>query len=266
VKRLVVPAIGLIAASLSCGNDGQNLCPHGCDLPGSTIVKFQFNHYPEWGFDSDSCGDFGLGLMVHVEVVKTDDPSIVETQDTPCSNGQVTFLGLDLGTYNVSVTPLDASGTTLVKAPATGTVPAAVDNTNSTVSINVPWDSWTAAYTGNFLYTLTFDKKMCAAATPPITTQYLTLSRDGVPLSVMTHNGMQTVNGTDPKPCQTVFDYIEQLPFGPIQFKVVGQDATNVMRFQKTFDTFVGVGKFNPTLAYDVPPDAPPDAPPDSPP
>jgi hypothetical protein len=40
---------------------------------------------------------------------------------------------------------------------------------------------------------------------------------------------------------------------GPATFKVTGKDAAGLMKFEKEFETFIGVGKNNPTLTFDVP-------------
>nr|HEX4316928.1 hypothetical protein [Kofleriaceae bacterium] len=259
--------LALASLSLSCSDGTPNPCPNGCDVGGATVVKYTLNAYPELGFDSDTCNDFGTGVQMHVVVTKTDDATVTSTQDIDCGNGQATFSALAQGTYNVEITPMDAGGNPLTSGPAKGTVPAAPLNGRSEVTVNVTYDLWTNSYTGKYLFQLTWGGQPCATATPPITTQLLTLSRMGTPLAVMTHNGMQNVNGTDPKACESAFDYIDNLPFGPITLAVVGKDVGNVVRYQKSFDSFVGVGTFNPTLAYDLPPpDAPPpDAAPDAP-
>jgi hypothetical protein len=264
MARMKIALLLPVALALSCGDDGQNLCPHGCDVGGSTVVKYTLNAYPDLGFQSDSCSDFGLGLKVHVSVVKTDDATVLDAQDVDCSGGQATFSALDPGTYNVEVTVQDSGGNQLLKAPATAMVPAAVENGRSEVTVNVTYDLWTQAYAGTFLFQLAWGGQKCADAIPPVATQLLTLSRMGTPLAVMSHDAMQAMDGSDPKPCESMFDYVENLPFGPISLAIIGKDVGGAVRYQKQFDTFVGVGTFNPTITYDLPlPDAPP--PPDAP-
>ncbi|MBA3541287.1 MAG: hypothetical protein H0T79_16870 [Deltaproteobacteria bacterium] len=270
VRVSVLAGGAACVALLSCGDDAVDPCPNGCTLEGTTVVKWRFNEYPEWKFTNDTCNEVGA-VMVTVVATKTDDATVTETVEARCSDGQGVFIGLPDGTYDVSVMPLGEDGGSLVKAAVVGTVPAAVPGATTDVTINVPYTAWTMAYTGNFLYELRWGGKPCAMATPPVVTQVLTLTINGQPVAGMTHGG-QKLDGSDPKPCATQFDYIEGLPFGPATFKIVGRDSGNAVRFDRQFDTFVGVGKFNPTIQYDMPPpdaalDAPPlDAPPDAPP
>ncbi|MCX5743781.1 MAG: hypothetical protein NT062_14915 [Proteobacteria bacterium] len=258
-------------ASLSCGDDGNGCTGSACNLKGTTTVKWTFNHYPEWKFDDDSCNEIGAET-VRVVAKPTDDPNnpdAVVTQEAKCNDKQVVLLGLDPGTFDVTVTPIDVNGFTLVKEPATGTVPSGTAGKNTEVTINVPYTAWQRAYTGTFLFQLKWGGQPCTTATPPVTTQVLTMMIGGQPVTKPTHAG-QRVDGTDPQPCATTFDYIELLPFGPATFAIVGKDAGGVVRFQQQYDSFVGVGTFNPTINYDLPlpdagvPDAPPDAPPDA--
>ncbi len=70
-----VLALVFRALAVSCGADGPPVCPTGnCTLPGSTVVKFKFNNYPDVGFDRDTCSQLSVA-MVRVEVVGSEDPS-----------------------------------------------------------------------------------------------------------------------------------------------------------------------------------------------
>lgn len=251
---------------LSCGGMDP-VCPTGnCNLPGSTVVKWQFNHYPEWKFDSDACSDV-QAFTVHVDVTEVGNPANIATLEKSCSEGQLTFLGLPPGMYDVSLTPIDVNGAPLTHTVAMGQVLAGTSGANTEVTINVPYTSWNGPYTGTFLFRLSWGGMSCAMAVPPVTTQNLKLTVVGGVTAAMTDMG-QRMDGTDDKPCRPLTEqfaqFVEGLPFGPASIVVVGKDAGGV-KFTHQFDTFIGASKFNPTFTFDdPPPDAPPDAPPDT--
>jgi hypothetical protein len=255
--------MALGALALSCGDDGPPVCPTGdCTLPGSTVVKWKFNHFPMLGFDSDACSDLGV-ITVRVEA---DDASgaPVDMMEKSCGEGQLTFLGLAQGNYKFTVTPLDADGNSLVTAPVAAMGAAAAPGTSAEISVDVNHPAWKMAYTGQLLFRLKWGGMTCASAMPPVVTQVVTLTAGGTVRTEQTsidNVPFQKLDGTDPKPCRAFTDPFPQnvagLPFGPATLVVVGKDASGVAAFQHSFDTFIGAGVFNPTLTYDTPlPDA----------
>jgi hypothetical protein len=272
-RRGMVAMAGAVALQLlSCGGDDPvDPCPTGsCDLPGSTIVKWRFDEYPEWKFQGDTCIDMDV-FTVRVEVANAADPTITDSHDAQCGEGQATFLGLPEGTYNVAVTPLDFDGNPVVRAPGTGQVMAGVTGMNTETVVNVPYTAWLGTFTGTFLFRLSWGGKSCDALAPPVATQTLTLTAGGAVVAKLSDGG-QRMDGTDPRPCRPFTEqfaqYVEMLPFGPATLLVVGKTGAET-RFQHQFDTFVGAGKNNPTITFDLAPmdagvDAPPDAPPDA--
>jgi hypothetical protein len=266
--RAVAPlAFGALVAgglAVSCGDDGTNPCPTGsCDLPGSTIVKWRFNHFPMLGFDSDACSDLGV-VMVRVEL--TDGAGTpTDMVEKVCSEGQATFLGLPGGTYTAKVTPLDADGNALVTAPVSAMVMAAANNTTLDTTVDVNHPAWSKAYTGQLLWRLKWGGQSCAMATPPVVSQTLTLTAGGVvrtESASIDNTVYQKLDGTESKPCVPLTSQFPMnvmgLPWGPATMLVVGYDGATppVEVFRKSFDTFIGAGVFNPTFQYDVP--APP--------
>jgi hypothetical protein len=270
---------GLAALQLlSCGGDDGgpvDPCPTGdCTLPGSTIVKFLFDSYPEWSFVGDTCIDMNA-FTVRGTAVNVADRSIVETKDVQCGEQQVTFLGLPAGTYDIAITPLDFDGNALVSAPGLGQTAAAEPGGRIEATVNVPYTAWIGAgsFTGTLLFRLKWGGASCELAAPAVATQTLELTAGGAVVARTTDSG-QRIDGTDPQPCRPLSEpfaqFVESLPFGPASLYVVGRDADGMARFERRFDTFVGVGKNNPTVTYDVPPpdaaidagiDAMPDAP-----
>lgn len=245
----------------ACADDAPPVCPTGdCNLPGSTIVKWKFNNYPQWKFDSDACSDVGA-ITVRVEMTQVEDPSITDFADKGCGEGQATFIDLPPGTYRVNVLPLDVDGTVLVTAGVAGEVLAGTSGANTEVTVNVPYTAWTQRYTGQFLYRLSWGgpTMSCATATPPVVRQNLTLTAGGQVVTIRNDRG-DKLDGSMDYPCWALTEMFPQsvmgLPFGPATLVVVGEDQQNNVVYRTTFDTFIGAGVFNPTLSFDVQPGA----------
>ena len=255
MKAIVVAASLLLA--VACGGDDSQCAnpslPH-CGLTGHTVVKWQFDHYPEWLFPFDSCVDFMVN-KVHVDA-KGPDGTVTSISDD-CGAGQVTFDGLTEGAdYTMYVAPTDFSGGDLISFPASGTITAGSFGADTMTTINVPWTAWIGTFTGTFLFRLTWGGVTCAAAPMPVIKQVLTLTVNGVPVTAMTDTGHH-MDGVDSEPCRAFDENFPQsalqVPFGPAQLKVEGRDASDAVLYTHTFDTFVGAGITNPTITYDVP-------------
>ena len=269
-SRFAVAGVVLLVATggltLSCGDDGPPVCPTGnCTLPGSTVVKFKFNNYPDIGFDSDTCSELQVA-MVRVEVAGLDS-EFGDLREVQCSEGQATFIDLPVQNYAVAVTPLDAGGNSLIKANAEGRgmVAAAGPGNRTEVSVNVQFESWANTYTGQFLFKLSWNGMSCdpnaTLVTPQIVTQHrLTLTVQGVVVSQMTMNPAgQTLDGTTDFECvpSTAMPItVMSVPWGPATLHVIGKNDADDVLGDHTFDTFIGAGMFNPTLTFDTPPDA----------
>ncbi|HEU0034568.1 MAG TPA: hypothetical protein VFQ53_28285 [Kofleriaceae bacterium] len=258
-------AAGVATQLLSCGGSEEEppVCPTGdCNLPGVTVVKYRFDHYPEWLFESDTCLDLGV-VTVHADATGIDDTTQVMAKDVACGQGQVSFVGLAPGNYSVALTPLDGAGNPIVKAPLVGQTTAGAANETTEITIDVPYESWTATYTGTFLFRLAWAGLSCDEAAPPVRMQQLTLEAGGQVVTTMTDTG-QKLDGSDPRPCRPLTEqfaqYAEALPFGPARLRVVGYDATGAVKYDHQFETFVGAAKNNPTIMFDVPAPPPPDA------
>jgi hypothetical protein len=247
VKKLFL--LGLIAA---CGTDDP--CDEiDCELKGRTVIKWTFNAYPERGFPMDSCVDFGVNK---VEVNVVDSTGFATTLREDCGVAQATFSGLAFGDYDVYLNPLDAAGAPILAAPIAGRVTAGTVQQPTDVTVNVPWDAWPGAHTGTFLFRISWGGLSCESVIPEIKNQVLTLTVNGVVQDVVTDDG-QMLNGADKKPCKMLSANFPQsalgVPFGPATLLIEGYDATDMMKFSKQFDTFVGAGITNPTLTFDVP-------------
>lgn len=246
------PAVLAFVLLAACGGTDEPECPtDDCSIPGSTVVKWRFNEYPEWGFLADTCIDIGVA-SVRVEAVNQADPMQYYSVDKQCGEGQATLLRLPEGMYDVVVTPLDSVGNPLVAAGARGTVMAGVPGIPTEAVVNVPYTAWTGSYTGTFLFQLKWGGMPCDTAA--VTTQTLRLMIKGQPSDKLVDNG-QKLDGTDDKPCRSeqFAQFVEGLPMGPVMFKITGKDAGGLMKFEKEFETFIGIGKNNPTLTFDVP-------------
>lgn len=257
MKTLRVVAIGGIGLLqlLSCGGDPP-ICPTGdCTLPGSTIIKWTFDHYPDWGFSSDTCIDMGAD-RVSVTATLASDPTVTTTMEAPCGEQQVVFVGLTDGTYSVAVTPVDVNGAPIVKAAIGAQLPAGTSEHSSDVTVNIPWDAWSAPPPdGTFLFRIQWGGASCETAMPSVKTQTLKLMSRGAVVQKLTDKN-QKVDGTDPQACRMLGEpfaqYVEGVPFGPATITITGKDGAGDTRFERTFDTFVGATKNNPTLMFDV--------------
>lgn len=249
----------LLGSSLvACGGGmDEPECPtDDCSIPGSTVVKWRFHEYPQWGFLADTCLDLGV-QTVRVEAIHTVDPVHYFALDKQCGEGQATFLRMPEGTYDVLITPLDAAGNPLVTEGARGQVQAGLPMVPTEAILNVPYTAWTTAYTGTFLFKVSWAGQACDTAA--VATQTLRLMIKGQPSDKLADNG-QKLDGTVEAPCRSHTDmfaqFAEELPMGPVMFKITGKDAGGLMKFEREFETFIGAGKNNPTLMFDVQPAA----------
>jgi cysteine-rich repeat protein len=243
------------------------------------VVKWTFNAAAAPGFSSDSCNDLEVS-SVRVDLTGP----MAASASASCSQGQVGFEALPAGTYTASVTPLDLAGSSLVTAPATGTLDGnQVPSTTTELSVNVGPALWARPPIGNYYFRLKWAGMTCTMAAPPVTTQVVTLSIAGVPVNALTSdvNGLPAynVNGTQPIGCvastPATAEHVDGLPFGPARIAVIGRDSGGAEMFRETFDTFIGAGRANPTIELDVDStidagidaaiDAPTDAPDDAP-
>jgi hypothetical protein len=272
-----VKKILLLALSLSCGSDTPPCATADCTVPGSTIIKWEFDHDDTRAFPDDSCNDLGV-TTVHVDAIAPvggADAMNSMSQDVPCGNGQATFVGLAPGTYDIALSPLGPASEPLTSGPQTAQIAAAPPGMTTMTTIEVPYTAWTGTYTGTFLFRVTWGGMSCPAQ---IVNQTLALTAGGqlVHQADDPASGAQKLDGTDVKPCvpssMQFPSFIDSLPFGPATFVVTGQDGAGSAVLQHSFDTFVGAAKNNPTLTFDVPVpvdagiDAPIDAPTDAPP
>ncbi len=261
-RFLVLGGLGVVAQLACGGDDGPPVCPTGdCTLPGSTIVKWKFNHYPERMFDSDSCPDVGAS-SVRVDVTSIADPSFTDSLEKACGEGQLTFIDLPLGQFSFAVTVLDIDGNSLLKQPVTVMGPSGSPGANETREAVIPHTAWSRAYTGQFLYRLSWGGMSCGT----VTQQNLKLTAGGQVVTQTNDRGDKLDGSTDVQ-CWPLTQQFPQsvmnLPFGPATLEVIGKDDADNVLYSESFETFIGAGTFNPTLTFDVSPpvDAGVDAP-----
>jgi hypothetical protein len=249
--------LALISFLAACGTEEPPLCPTGdCTLPAVAVVRWKLNHYPELLFESDTCKDLDVKTML-VDVVGIDDPTVFETKDIDCNQGQASFVGLPMGSYSILVTALDANGDPLVHAGVSSTIAVGFPGSQEMVDVSVPFESWINAYTGTLLFRLSWAGASCETAVPTVMNQTLSLTAGGTTItSVMTDVG-QKLDGSDPKPCrphgEPFAQFAEGLPSGPATLTVSGTETGGTIAFEHVFDTFIGAGKNNPTITFDVP-------------
>jgi cysteine-rich repeat protein len=255
-----------------CG-DGKAEPPEQCDdgntdetdacrmcvayVAPKNVVKWEFNAMAAPGFTSDGCLDVGA-QTVRVDVT---GPTAV-TRDAACTLRQVTFEELPAGTYTAAVTPLDSAGASLVTGPATAMLDGNVTpNTTVETTVNVTPDKWARPYTGTFYFVVRWAGMTCTTAAPPVTQQVVTMTIGGAPVTATTSaiTGLPSyrLDGTQPVACVMsslgLAEAVDTLPFGPARIAIVGRDSGGAEMFRGTFDTFVGAGRNNPVLTFDVP-------------
>lgn len=253
MTRAWLGALALV--SMTCGGGGGNQ-----PVPTRTTVKWLFDSYATLGIaEGDSCLDLGVD-KVRVDIVGPETQSLTDA----CTLRQVVFQDLLPGAYVAGVTPLNAAGEGMLKTPIS--IGVVVPEGDVTETANIPWDAWSTAFTGTFYFRVSWAGRDCAAGTPTVATQLLMLMVGGTPVTKLTESG-QHLDGSAAGPCMpsTTDQVAKDVPFGPATMLIVGQDGDGVEQFRKQFDTFVGGGRTNPTMKFDLPgPDAMPDAMPDS--
>jgi hypothetical protein len=233
------------------GNDDETDACRACMPPARAILKWEFDLEAAPGFDADTCMDFGID---QVEIECTSGTTI-KTRSAGCTDRQIVFDDLMAGSWTAKVTPLDAAGESLVKAPVEATF--TLGTTDLEQTLVVPPEAWAGSHTGTFLFRVEWGgATTCAAAIPPVVKQVLTLSRDGVPVSQVTQTGTH-LDGSAPGACEDSANSgpaqaALTVPFGAATFRVVGLDSADVPQFDESFDTFVGAGVTNPILHFDV--------------
>jgi hypothetical protein len=251
-KLLSLVGIAMLLVACGGGMDEPECPTDDCSIPGRSVVKWRFHEYPQYGFLADTCLDLDVAT-VRVEAVHTQDVSLYFGVDKPCGEGQATLLRMPDGLYDVLVTPLDAAGNPLVGVGARGQIQAGLPETPTEAIVNVPHTAWTNAYTGTFLFKLSWAGLSCETA--GVTMQNLKLLIKGQPADKLIDNG-QKLDGSEDAPCRSHTEqfaqFAEGLPMGPATLKVVGKDSTGLMKYEKEFETFIGVGKNNPTLMFDA--------------
>lgn len=274
-------ALGLALVALpACSDDGGQVCGNGkleapeqCDdgntdefdacrmcvayVPPRNVVKWEFNANAAPGFSSDGC------LDVNAATVRVDlsGPANL-TRDGGCTLRQVSFEELPAGMYTVAVTPLDSGGASLTAGPVTVTMPANVTpGTVVETVVNVPPNAWARPMTGTFYFMIRWAGMTCTAAAPPVVQQNVLMTISGVPVTAMTSVStgypVYPMNGTVDVTCVPSTlgqaEAVDTLPFGPAEVIVVGKDSGGAVMFRGTFPTFVGAGRANPVLTFDVP-------------
>jgi cysteine-rich repeat protein len=254
---------GVIESGEQC-DDGNLIDGDGCSSSCraeeivQTFIHWSFvaSQYPP--FTGETCD--GLGAK-QVTLALTGPKAI--TQSIDCSFGQYPFKQLPVGSYNVNAVLYDAAGGALTRGLATTSFVASGQKQD--VFIDFPFEDFTGGYHGIYYFTTSWaGAARCNDAVPHVVKQRVRLERNGTSFpGVMTQDGLP-IDGSAAGPCrdggsgaaQAVLD----LPWGPAQITVTGEDGNGTALFRKTFDTFVGAGVANPTAVLDVPSLFPPDA------
>ncbi|MBT8492850.1 MAG: hypothetical protein KJO07_07295 [Deltaproteobacteria bacterium] len=233
-------------------NDETDACLSTCLVrPVPTlIVKWSFNVDEDRGFDGDSCTDTGAR-----EVTVDIDGPVAEAADESCSFRQVTFSDIPAGTYDLDLAVRDRDGRSLTSSAVGQSYE--FGGGDEEITVNVPYDAWSANYTGNFFFNVTYGGLGCDPATNVVQQSlFFTYDDGGRPVAGYTKAG-DPLDGS-PSDCysksenepQTILD----VPFGPATLVVQGLDAEANVVYESSFPTFIGAGLLNDEVSFDVAP------------
>ena len=175
----------------------------------------------------------------------------------PSSSTSMPFDPVMPGTYQAEITLLDVSGAPVTKAVKSTMVDVQIGN-QTTITVAFLADDYLNSYTGNFDFLLSWGAagKACAAVTPAVTMETLTLVKMGsaTPVAAMT-NTMHKLDGT-PAGCFTMtgamqYEEVAALPWGYYDLTVTGK-AAGAVAYCKKFKVFTGPGVANPTFSLVV--------------
>jgi cysteine-rich repeat protein len=254
---------GLVEAGEQCDKGPDNGSPKSgcsstCQQQAISIASLQIfytrlmNEAP--GFESATCADLGVNLA---HVVLT-GPSPVDEM-WPCSKNSTLYPNVMPGTYQATITLLDAAGAPLTK-PVVSTQMEVMAPQMVTLTVNFhQMDFVKQDYTGTLDFTPKWASmgQSCAQASPSVMQEGVMLKTPaGAMVMGMTTTGHK-LDGT-PGACftgdtMTGYERVTALPWGHYDLTLLGKISGGATGYCKTFDVFVGPGVDNPkyTLVAD---------------
>ena len=213
-------------------------------------LDVQVDAYPN--FPAPTCMDLGIASM-HVQL----DGPTAKDEMIPCSTTQVLYDPVQPGTYQATITLLDANMQPVSKPRMSMMTDVQIASSATNINVAFSTDDYLKSYRGNFDFRTFWGQKgnSCTAASPAVvnSTVKMTPAGGGAPLAVATTGGHK-LDGTS----STCFvptgmkDYEEaaMLPWGKYEMVVTGQVAGGMTAYCKKYEVFVGVGVATPT--YDL--------------
>jgi hypothetical protein len=210
------------------------------------------------GFDGSTCSDLGAD-KAHVVLA---GPSPAD-ELLPCTMNSKLYSNVTPGTYQATVTLLDASGNPLTR-PVQSTMAEVLSGPMVTLSVNFHQSDFIKQdYVGvlDFAPSWEKDSQYCAGAGPPVTFETVTLKTPaGAPVTGMTSQGHK-LDGT-PGSCFTpstttpsdAYERVANLTWGHYDLTITGKVTGGAIGYCKKFDVFVGPGVSNGTYALVVDP------------
>jgi cysteine-rich repeat protein len=248
---------GVVEPGEQCDKGAQNGMPNsGCStscqnqaIEIASVQVFYTRLMDEApGFGGSSCLDLG----VDVAHVVLNGPTHIEER-WPCSRNSSLYSNVMPGTYQATITLLDAAGNPITN-PVKSTMVEVMAPRMVTLTINFHMADFVKQdYVGTLFFNPKWEKptQSCAAVTPPVTLEGITLkTHDGEPVNGMTSEGHR-LDGT-PGSCfsesaSTTFESVPSLPWGHYNLTLTGRIGGGSIGYCKTFDVFVGPGVANTT-------------------
>jgi cysteine-rich repeat protein len=241
-----------------------NGCSAQCTLTSISRARLTVNverlnvtvaSYPD--YPAPTCMDLGIS-KVHL-VLTGPAP---QDMTTDCNNPSFSFDPIAPGTYQATVTLLDASGAPLTKPITSTMVDVEPAPTPTTLNLAFEIGDYLKSYTGNFDFMASWgaDNIACSQATPAVTKQTITMTLPGstTPVAMMTNDG-ESLDGT-PFTCfqpaaAPKYQEVKMMPWGHYDLTITGESGPpgpKMTSYCQKFDVFVGVGVATPTYALTV--------------
>ena len=246
----------IVESGEQCDKGDQNgVSGSGCSadcksvsIPIASVqVSFELLQNEAPGYSGSTCFDLGVkSWKVHLDGPTPKDDTL------DCQQPSQQYANIMPGTYQATITLLDASGNALTKSVMTPMVNAQLGGTVATLDYNFKQSDFTKQdYTGTLYFMPNWGMTGGTCAQASLTQEALVLTTPaGQPVTGMTSDGL-TLDGTFgtcfvPGATESSEKLAMQLPWGHYDLAIEGRmTSAGVAQFCTKFDVFVGPGATN---------------------